>query len=341
MQPSPQNGSSSLLPLVTRSSRASHPNKWATIIAEIERLGLSWQLEPQYDLDQLDIAARRIQVRDNEHVAPKDTVSRFAIQMAHSEFPPIVVTQDGWVADGNTRTEAKRKRGEKFHPAFVLGIAHENCTEQQKNLLTILGATLNASNGLPLTNTERRKSAEAMIAENWKTDQIARALGIPPNAVVQIKREIDARAKLDRVDAKINGSMSVPGLRALGTKDALELNDAPYRDLAILAKDAGLNFTEIRNAAKEIKAIGSDHMAVALVAEKREEMRDRITSHALTGNGRPPNSAILRIRLAYLANFDGKEVELVEKNEAAAEKHIEVLDSAIRILHRVKELQAS
>lgn len=341
MQTSPQSGSPSLLPLVPRGARASQPNKWATIIAEIERLGLTWQLDPQYDLDRLDIVERRIQVRSNEHVAPKDTVSRFAIQMAHSEFPPIVVTEDGWVVDGNTRKEAKRKRGEKFHPAFVLGLEHDTCTAQQRNLLTILGATLNASNGLPLTNTERRKSAEAMIAENWKTEQIARALGIPPNAVVQIKREIDARAKLDRVDAKVNGSMSLPGLRALGTKDALDLNDVPYRDLATLAKDAGLNFNEIRDAAKEIKAIGSDHMAVALVAEKREEMRDRIASHALTGNGRPPNSAILRVRLGYVLAFAGKEAELVERNEAAAEKHVEVLDAAIRILHRVKGLQAS
>lgn len=341
MQTSPQGVAPALLPLIPRASRASQPNKWAPIIAEIERLGLSWQLDPQYDLDRLDIAERRIQVRDNDHVAPKDTVARFAIQMAHSEFPPIVVTDDCWVVDGNTRKEAKRKRGEKFHPAFVLGIARENCTLQQFNLLTILGATLNSSNGLPLSSTERRKSAAAMIAESWKTEQIARALGVASGAVVQIKREIDARAKLERLNVKINGSMPLPGLRGLGTPDALALNDAPYRDLAALAKDAGLNFTEIRNIAKEAKGTGSDHMGVALLTEKRAEMRDRIASHALTGNGRPPNSAILRIRLSYLSAFVGKESELVEQNESAAGKHIEALDNAIRILHHIKGLQTS
>jgi hypothetical protein len=307
----------------------------------MDRLGLTHRLEPQYDLDKLDIADRRIQIRENEHVAPKETVSRFAIQMSHSEFPPIIVTSDAWVVDGNTRKEAKKERGEKFHPAFVLDIEHDKATEHERHLLTILGATLNATNGLPLTAQERRKSVEAMVQENWKNEQIARALGVASSVVTQIKRELDANAKLQRVRVSMNGAMTTTGLRALGTPDVLALNDAPYRDLAVLSKDAGLGFNEIREVAKKMKETGSDEGALAVVAETRAEMRERIGHHALTGNGKPPAAAMLRARLGFVVNYVGREQELLERNDENIEKHIGVIDTAITVLTRVKELQVS
>jgi len=307
----------------------------------MDRLGLTYKLEPQFDLDTLDIATRRVQVRENEHVAPKDTVRRFSVQMGQSEFPPIIVTSDCWVVDGNTRKEAKRLRDEKFHPAFVLDIVYATASEHELNLLRILGATLNASNGLPLTAAERRKSVEAMISENWKGEQIARALGVNQGVVTKIRRELDAQAKIQRLRIPMDVSVSMAGLRALGTPDVLALNDKPYGELAVLAKDAGLGFNEIREIAKEMRETGSDAGALEIVGEKRTEMRDRITSTHLTGVSKPPAAAILRARLTYALSFAGREQDLVERNEDMVEKHLGLIDQAISVLTRVKELQTS
>jgi len=315
--------------------------KWAGIIKEMDRLGLTYRLEPQFDLDSLDIATRRIQVRENDHVAPKDTVRRFSIQMGQTEFPPIIVTADCWVVDGNTRKEAKRLRDEKFHPAFVLDIVHATASAHELNLLWILGATLNAANGLPLTAAERRKSVEAMISENWKGEQIARALGVNQGVITKIRRELEAQAKMQRLRIPVDKSMSMAGLRALGTPDVLALNDKPYTDLTVLARDAGLGFNEIREIAKEMRDTGSDAGALEVATAKRVELRDRITSTHLTGFSRPPASAILRARLAYATGFIGREHELVERNDEIIEKHLALIDQTIAVLTRVKELQTS
>lgn len=320
---------------------AASPPKWGAVTLEIDRLGLSYHLEPQYDLAQIDIVHRRIQVRENEHVAPKETVHRFSVQMAHSEFPPIVVTADSFVVDGNTRTEAKQVRGERFHPAYVLDIVYETASEHERNLLTILGSTLNATNGLPLTAAERRKSVEAMIQEDWRSEQIARALGIAQGQITQIKREIDARARLERVNAAVNGGLSKTCQRALGTGEVLALNDDPYREVAQLAHEAGLNHNEIREIAKAARETGSDEKALEYLAEKRAEMQGRIVQHSLTGNGRPPVSAILRIHLAYVLKFVDREASLVERNPDVIERHLALLDATIKVLTRVKELQTT
>src|SRR5215831_15489384 len=97
-------------------------------IVEVERLGFKYQEIAQYDLTQLD-KSRRVQVRDPNHYAPKDAVERFAIQMQHSQFPPIVVTADAWIVDGNTRVGASLLRDNKFFPAIELEIAWTNSSE--------------------------------------------------------------------------------------------------------------------------------------------------------------------------------------------------------------------
>ena len=88
---------------------------------EIERVGFVYTEEAQYDLTGLN-EAKRVQVRDLAHYAPKENVGRYAVQMSQSAFPPIVVTKDGYLIDGNTRVAARRVRKEMFTPAFVVDV---------------------------------------------------------------------------------------------------------------------------------------------------------------------------------------------------------------------------
>lgn len=311
----------------------------STAVVEIERLGFSCTEVAEYDLTKVDYN-RRVQVREVKHYNPRELVERYAVQMSETAFPPIVVTADGWLVDGNTRTEArKRIRKEKFSPALVLDVAYETATAKQKRYLNILAGTLNANSGLALTSKEGRLLAVDMIAEGFKAEQIARALGIKPAGVTQVKKEIEAEAKLKRVGLGTNGSLKGASLRALGAKDVLALNDAPYRELAKLAADAGFNASEISSTAREIKETGADDASIKRIEELRVEMNDRIREHELTGVGKPPVSRQLRQHLGYVAKFVGREQELIETDPKVSEKHVETIKSAIVVLTEVLRLQ--
>lgn len=307
---------------------ATHVPPPATV--EIERLGFTYDLVPQYDLSKLDPSSgRRAQVRDEKNYAPKEGVERFAVQMAHTEFPPIVVTADGWVVDGNTRTGAAAKRGVKFFPAYVLDIAWEKATENQRNDIRILGATLNAQNGQPLTPAEARRNTEACLARGWKVEQICRALGLKAAQVVGVKKEMDARAKLEV--AGTNG-IKGPALRALGEKTVLGLNNDPFKALAVLTAEAGLNAAEIRDLAKEAATSGSDEAAVARLQAAHAEMTERIRQHKLTGAGGPSLASQLKMRLSWIVKHAGTEAELVESNAAAIPEYLDNLRTAVGVL---------
>lgn len=307
---------------------ATHVPPPATV--EIERLGFTHDLIPQYDLSKLDPSSgRRAQVRDEKNYAPKEGVERFAVQMTHVEFPPIVVTNDGWVVDGNTRIGAAAKRGLKFFPAYVLDIAWEKATENQRNDIRILGATLNAQNGQPLTPAEARRNTEACLARGWKVEQICRALGLKAAQVVGVKKEMDARAKLEL--AGTNG-IKGPALRALGEKTVLGLNNDPFKALAVLTAEAGLNAAEIRDLAKEASTSGSDEAAVARLQAAHAEMTERIRQHKLTGGGGPSLASQLKTRLAWINKFAGTETELIELNPVAIPEYVENLRTAVGVL---------
>lgn len=306
--------------------------------AEIERLGFNYTEVAQFDLSRLD-KSRRVQVREEGHYAPKESVERYAVQMAHSEFPAIVVTSDDWIVDGNTRVGAALLRGNKFFPALVLDAPFKGGTAKQESELYALGATLNSQNGVPLTAKEIRKVTEKFVSLGWRADQIARAIGVKPAGVTAVKKEIDAVAKLNRVGIDPNGSLRGASLRALGSKDVLSLNDVPFKELASLATGAGLNVGEIAATAKEMKATGSDQGALERVQALRVELGDRIREHELTGVGRPPVSRRLRQHLGNVVKYDGREQELVETDPNVSGQHIEMVEKSVKVLTTLLEMQ--
>jgi ParB-like chromosome segregation protein Spo0J len=317
---------------------ASTTHEQSKAIIEIERLGFGYAEVAQFDLGRLD-TTRRIQVRESTHYAPKEAVERYAVQMAHSEFPPVVITADDYIVDGNTRVGAALMRGVKFFPAYVLDVPFKGGSEKQANELHALAATLNAQNGTPLTAKEARLQAEKLVALGWKIEQIGRAIGLKASSVSAVKREIEAAAKLKKVGLDPNGSMRGASLRALGSKDAIGLNDIPFKELARLATDASLNMGEIHSVAKEVKQLGSDTTQVDKITALRTEMGDRIRERELTGSAKPPRARQLRQHLGYVINHEGSESELVETDPKVAGQHLEVLERAIKVLVSVLEMQ--
>lgn len=308
-------------------------------LVEIERLGFGHTEIASFELSRLD-TKRRVQVRESEHYAPKERVEQYAIQMAEAIFPPIIVTEDDWVIDGNTRVQASLKRGQKFFPAIVLDVSWGTASSKRKRELAALAATLNAHNGQPLTARERRQVTEDLISLGWKSEQIARAIGVGQGTVTQVKQEIDAVARLKAVGLS-NGHMNGASLRALGKQPVMMLNDEPYKELADLAMTAGLNASEINGIAKQAKATGSDQAALESLAQVRAEMGNRIRDHALTGVSKPPMSRQLRQHLGFVNRFAGEEVALIETNRDVIPQHIDAIRVALDVLQKVLDAQVT
>lgn len=307
-------------------------------VVEIERLGFKSTEVAQYDLTRLS-KDHRVQVRDENNYAPKDSVEQYSIQMAETEFPPIVVTNDDWIVDGNTRVGAALRRKMKFFPALVLDVNWKGTSAKRQAELYALAATLNNNNGQRLTAKETRNVAARFISLGWKTEQIGRAIGLGVGSVTAVKKEIDAADKLHRVGMDSNGSLKGASLRALGAKEVVGLNDVPFRELATLAADAGFNASEILNAAKDARATGSDANALEALATMRAEMGARIRDRKLTGYHRPPASRRLRQSLGNVVKFTGREQELIETDPKDRGTHIESITSAIAVLTEVLRLQ--
>lgn len=309
-----------------------------TAIVEIERLGFAWRQEPSYDLDRVSVE-RRVQVREITHYAPKDAVQRYAVQMGEVAFPPIVMTADDWIIDGNTRVGAKLQRKEKFTPAIVIEVGWENATAKQRAELAALAATLNQTNGVPLTSKESRDVARKLVELGWKTEQIGRAIGVKGSSVQAVKRELTAEDKLKRVGLDANGDVRGASLRALGAEKVVGLNDVPFKELASLAMDAGFNASEITQTAKELREISSDSGAIEHVQQLRTEMGDRIRERELTGVGKPPLSRQLRQRLGFITKYVGREHELLETDPNVGAIHIEALERSVEVLTNALQLQ--
>lgn len=300
-------------------------------IVEIERIGLRYTQEAQFDLARLS-ADHRVQVREDGHYAPKENVERYAIQMELAAFPPIVVTSDDYLVDGNTRVAAARLRKDGRFPAIVLDTPFATAPPARQAELRALAATLNAMAGQGLTRQETRAAVEYFLELNWTAQQIGRAIGIKSSRINQIKREIDAREKLAHVGISANGDLQGTSLRALGSTSALILHDEPYKKLATLAIDAGLNAGEITAAAKEMEATGSDLAGIVKIEALRTENEERIRQRALTGTGKPPLARMLRQHIGFITKFAGEEEKFVESNAAVAAQHVTALEDAIKVL---------
>ena len=325
-----------MAPANSRDSSRQYP---ATV--EIERLGFSWHVANQFDLDRMS-EDRRIQVRDSNHYEPPSLVKSIAQQMGYTVFQPVIMTEDDYTADGNTRGRARKERKERFTPAVIVEAKYENAPRDVRAKLEVLAATLNCQNGTALTVAERQKVALTAFSElDMLPEHYARGLGLKPSDVAAIKQERLARTRLARLGIEPNGHLSKPALRALGKQTAQVLNDEPFRELVLLSQDYALTVAEINDIAKAAKETQSDQGArLAIQAERqRPEMADRKIALDLTGKSQPAASGQLRRSLGFARNFHDTPGRLIETNPANVATHIAVVTEARDILDKVLELQ--
>ena len=309
----------------------------STVQLEIERMGYTWVEDSQYDLSLLS-TDRRVQVRESEHYSPKAQVDQYAVQMKEVKFPPIVITRNNVVVDGNTRLGAQHKNKLKLGAVIIIDVEYGK-NAKDDNQLHALAATFNQIGGQRLTPSESREAAKPMIALGWKAERIARALGVPASGVNAIRREIDARAKFAKVMFTEGDKLPVNIQRIFGSQEVTVINDIPYKGLVQLTLDAGLAGAEVRELVKEMKAIGSDSGAMEHIAAKRAEWEDRIREKLVTGSGHPAASGILRRNFGFARKYKDNPSVLVERVPAVMMNHLEVCRDVLCILQAVIDEQ--
>lgn len=127
---------------------------WALSSAlEVEEKHQIWTLVEDYPLVP---ANKRMQVRPISKLAPD--INEYVQMMKNGDkFPPVIVTRDGMLVDGNTRTEAAMKLGWHTFPALVLEhvvYAGLSPTSPVHDTLIQLGAGANRKHGRRQSNAD-------------------------------------------------------------------------------------------------------------------------------------------------------------------------------------------
>lgn len=296
----------------------------------IERLGFKWELDYEYQLPEL---GQRIQIRDTKHYAPAAQVSNYAAAMRRGDkFPPIVVTKDGHLLDGNTRVTAATKNKRPDLPAFVLNVDYESATGSARNRLHLLGAGFNARNGKGIDRVEIANVVRAVVgAGDYDATRVAALLGVTDSTIQGIFAEQKARERAAKLGIELNGSVPASQVKTLGQRSP-KLNDQPFAAITRLTLDAGLAQDELRELCNRVQAAGSDEEKLALVAEEQQAREEQIAEYKATGKKKPPVSGELRRKLGYIFAFESDPQSLVERNKDVADKHLEQLAKAIKIL---------
>ena len=298
---------------------------------EILKVDLAY--DDSYDLSQVDLTDR-IQVRIDKNNAPKEMVERFTWQMSNSLFPPIVVTEDDVIVDGNTRAHAHRQREDRYVHALIVPVARHGADEETVQRLELFGQALNSVNGKSLDKNEQRSMVYHLIRLGRSNREIQVSAGVKNNVVAQIRNEVEGEDKLLRVGLPID-LVSGPALRALGV--VADLNDQPFAELAQLTEDAGFNVGEIRGMAATIRETGSDELALERIKKERDANATRITERRSGTGGHPPAARQLRMRLGFI-NSRVPEA-FVETNTEIMGDFLSELQQAVAVLSEAAVLQ--
>ena len=169
----------------------------------IEKLFEDWNLTFELD-DDMPLARVKFepgaQVREEEHRAPASTVAEYQTHMTHGAiFPPIIVSSQNFLIDGNTRVKAALRLGRKTFPAYRVKFPH-------LGMAKMVGAAINQMGGDRLTEAEIVAAASVMMKEGYSDEAIARTLGRSPSHVRNVRKDqafTEAAARTGLADIRI------------------------------------------------------------------------------------------------------------------------------------------
>jgi hypothetical protein len=299
-------------------------------------LGVEPELVEDFDLLRLD-TDERLQVRLDPNNAPAEMVNRFVHQMSFSQFPPMVVTADDRIVDGNTRRKSYHQRETRFAPVLVIPISYDEADDDTQAKLRLVGLMLNNTNGKPLNREERKILVRDALDVGMTNTQIAGISGFNMNMVASLKREIVGEEVIEDfgIEKEKVQKLSSPQLGAIGQQEDLE--EERLEPLVKLAVDANLGSKEIKALGVDVRRASSEDDAKRIVKQAREANAARIKVIEKGGLGKPPAARGLRQKLGFITARNAE--SMVETNPNEMKEHLSAVKASIDILTQVAKLQ--
>jgi hypothetical protein len=318
--------------LAVITSREQMPD-WARVnLDEIESMGFHWSYIPQLPLADLEL---RVQVRDLEALAPETEVQKYARGLTRGDqFPPVVVSADGYLIDGATRTAAARACGYTAFPAIRLSENYENAPEILRQQFLVLGAALNGSNGRNMSSQNLDRLIEEVLNPNKTYEQLAMELHVATHQVIRVaqrKRGSDRLARLGLGE----DDLGVTHLGVLGAKHAKH-TDQVVKAAAELARDSGMAANDLRTMLGRAEELGTDEEKLRFIATERQSRAAQI---AAGPRAALPKSVILRRALGYILANQLSPGEFCELTPGLVTRHKNDLHQTIKVLQAVLECQ--
>jgi ParB-like chromosome segregation protein Spo0J len=231
----------------------------ARVEALIETWGFKFTYEPAFPLKNIK-RREEIQVRESIHRAPKERVEEYAVQMkAGALFPPILLSHNHELFDGNTRKAAAESAGYEDFPAYVVALPGPQWGR-------MLGAAINQTGAARLSPDEAFTVANEMFDENFSDEQIAKAIGRRREQVLHYRRE----KEFDQ-HATEAGVSSAPVTRAVKRELAKITHSEPFKAAVDAAATTKASAPEVRKLAAELATTRSDDEALEKVEAFREQ----------------------------------------------------------------------
>jgi hypothetical protein len=297
----------------------------------ISSFGFEWKFIAERRLGDV---AQRVQVRTIAQLAPPKETSKYAQDMRRGDqFPPIIITADGYLVDGSTRTEAARKVGWTTFPAFELDVLYKDAPESVRKQLIALGAGFNATHGRRMSPQNFKEIVETISVEDDTVKDIAKRLHIPESTANTLLNAAKAQHRAERLGVTLDGSLTNSHLRLFGGKSQ-QFTDPVFAALITLTQDAKLTIPMTTDLMKRLSASGTERERLALLDGERRDYRSIIEGASLN----PSRAAKLRQSLGFLNGVRDADT-LAEQDPHAARTHIKVLKEAMFQLERVIDAQ--
>lgn len=243
------------------------------IEALLEQWNLTFELEQDFPLNKIRKEGAT-QIRLEAHQAPAQAVDEYTTHMKHGAvFPPIVISHQGYLVDGNTRLAAISRLGRKSFPVYKVKFAHLG---QAK----MIGAALNQMGGDRLTEDEIVAAAEVMMKDGYGDDAIARTLGRSISHIRNVRRDRTYREAAERTGL---GHVKIP--KPVQRILATIAHDEPFRAAVEAVVQAKPSNKDVSALVTRIDETRSDADALAAI--------QMVTTSWGPVTGAPPNKKSL------------------------------------------------
>lgn len=248
---------------------------WAQETAlELVRLGWPENSAWRY-LEEVDVPDRnhRHQVRNEADLAPTEDVNLYAENMRQGDqFPPLIITSDGWLIDGNTRAEAVYKltpKGKRpVFPAIVLEATYEGATQATLDRFTVIGVAANNKHGKKMKAKDVETAIRTLMRDGVSQTDMARMLHVHVATVKNVQNAHKAAERLR--DLGVDPTpLPRTTLAAMATQ-AGSMMDAPFREIGELATRSAMKAAEVTDLIREVNDVKSESSQMRILGGVRD-----------------------------------------------------------------------